>query len=328
MHQTWDAGGPVGRDPALLYSFSQALFYNSTVYFTLISGLVFSVALQKRGWTSFFQSKFKFVIVPYLLISLGWFALLWNTLSASDQAAYTADGLLGVLSTMGQMLLLGGASYQLWYVPVVAALFLLTPLLVVILDNPRLHWVAWLIVLAPLVISRDFTHPTWTNIVYFAGVYLVGILVGRHYDAARDLFRRWLPALWAITAILTVAEIVLHLTGVDKVGMTSLRESGFYVLRLAESALVLHLMATHEHRMPKWLDTLATYAFTVYFLHVAILMAFDRFVDSQFPKEALTLPVMTGLGLVAAFAALTVPVVIGLVAKRLFGERSRYVLGS
>ncbi len=327
-HQAWDAGGPSTGDPSLMYAVTQSLFYNSTVYFTLISGLVFSVALQKRGWASFFTSKFKYVIVPYIAVSLIYFGLLWNTLDPAGQAAVTAHGPSGVIAHFGEMLLLGGAMYQLWYVPVVGVLFLMTPLLVAILDNPRLRWLCWLVILAPLVISRDFTHPSWTNIVYFAGAYLAGIMIGRHYTAALETFRIWMPWLCAAAIILVAVEIGLHLTGIDKEGVTSLRETGFYVLRLVLSAIVLRLMCTWESRLPKWLDTLATYAFTIYFLHVAILMLFDRYVDTLFAPEALTLPVMTGLALAASVLALVGSVAIGKGAKYLLGERARYLLGS
>ena len=43
---------------------------NSTIYFALISGLLYTAILKKKGYAQFFISKLKFVVLPYLFFTL------------------------------------------------------------------------------------------------------------------------------------------------------------------------------------------------------------------------------------------------------------------
>ena len=48
----------------------ETLFHDSTVYFALISGLLFSLVLQSRGWPAFWSNKLVNVISPYVVMTL------------------------------------------------------------------------------------------------------------------------------------------------------------------------------------------------------------------------------------------------------------------
>lgn len=56
-------------DPtAPLTVLSETLFHDSTIYFALISGLLFSAILRLRGYQDFYPSKAMYVLLPYIAV--------------------------------------------------------------------------------------------------------------------------------------------------------------------------------------------------------------------------------------------------------------------
>lgn len=49
---------------------NELLFHDSTLYFSFISGLLFTAILQKRGYNKFYLSKARNVILPYAFLTL------------------------------------------------------------------------------------------------------------------------------------------------------------------------------------------------------------------------------------------------------------------
>ncbi|MGB6037189.1 MAG: acyltransferase family protein, partial [Cryomorphaceae bacterium] len=49
---------------------NEMLFHNSTIYFAVISGVLFSVVLKSKGYKKFYNSKLKNVLLPYLFLTL------------------------------------------------------------------------------------------------------------------------------------------------------------------------------------------------------------------------------------------------------------------
>ena len=74
--------GPVVLADSTLESISrlvELLFHESTIYFALISGLLYSLVLHRRGVASFARGKALNVLVPYALLTALFTALDWNS---------------------------------------------------------------------------------------------------------------------------------------------------------------------------------------------------------------------------------------------------------
>ena len=52
-----------------IHPVSQALFHGSTIYFALISGLLYATVLSRKSWSEFFRGKLTNVVAPYVLVS-------------------------------------------------------------------------------------------------------------------------------------------------------------------------------------------------------------------------------------------------------------------
>jgi fucose 4-O-acetylase-like acetyltransferase len=74
-------------DPtAPLSVLSETLFHDSTVYFALISGLLFSSILRARGYRNFYQSKARYVLIPYIVCTIVFSLMRWDETGAGVMA--------------------------------------------------------------------------------------------------------------------------------------------------------------------------------------------------------------------------------------------------
>lgn len=259
-------GGLNGPGLDSLFAVTETLFHGSTLYFAIISGLLFSQVLHARSWPQFYRGKLLNVFMPYVTMSLLMTALLWgNTVSQNPQANF--------LSTLAGALLNGKASIHLWYMPVLFALFGITPLMTRLMAIPQGQWLIGVLMLAPLVISRspfpDFIKPQ--TFVYFAGAYAVGIAAGANYSRVQAvLYKHWY---WLVLlAIVTSGAIYLgYFTEQHNEGIFRLRQSLIYLQKISFTFLLLHFLQRKEMQLPHWLSTLGDYSFAVYFLHVLVI---------------------------------------------------------
>jgi peptidoglycan/LPS O-acetylase OafA/YrhL len=321
-----DIGGRV------LNAINETLFHDSTLYFALISGLLFSLVLRSRGWGTFFKSKLLNVASPYIAMTLvfTWFAWDWRGSTLSKEVrpfGFFDGGVTDYFVTVGENILSGDAIFHFWYIPILALLYVATPLLAWVLAHASTRWLIWPVIIAPLAFSRTFPDFSWGTVIYFVGAYAAGMSIGMQYESAVAIIRRHRYLLLMVVFLTTLALLAAYLLDYDELGPVSTRETLFYVQKLSIAALVLLYFRSLEGRIPEWLNTLGTYAFSVYFLHVPIQTLVLQF-EAQFFAG-----VLPGLGILAMGS---VSFVVGLVgsimlsgfARRVMGTRSRMLLGA
>lgn len=162
----------------------------------------------------------------------------------------------------------GNAAIHFWYIPVLAFLFLMTPL-------PR--WLmkkhfGFIVALAalPLVVSRstfpDFLEPQ--SFVYFLGAYGLGMLLGNKLDEATIFARKYKTSL-VIIAILTSACVYLLFISEYQISACF---SGVQTLIYLQKVLIflwlLQWFESFKDNIPGALHTLGNHAFGIYFLHL------------------------------------------------------------
>ena len=308
-----------------LYAVNEILFHGSTLYFALISGLLFSLVLQSRGWPAFFKSKALNVVTPYIVITVILTLYAWSDETETFRL-FRGDS-IEFLTKAAENIIFGNALFHLWYIPTLVVLYAATPLLAWVLKSANTRWLIWPVILAPLVVSRTrFDDPSLGTQIYFLGAYAVGMLMGRNYEDGFTAFRRYRNELIEVVLLTTLALFATYLLEYDKVGPVSLRETLFYVQKLAFALLVLLYLREREGNLPDWLHTLGTYAFSIYFLHAIVIMHFTEIELALSPK---VLPALTLLaaGFVSFVMSLYVSIVLSALAMRGLGKRSRMLLG-
>ncbi|WP_299570753.1 acyltransferase [uncultured Shewanella sp.] len=312
----------------VLFSVTEMLFHGSTLYFAIISGLLFSLILTKRSWKQFYLSKLLNVLLPYIAVSLFYFSVYggWQTNGAIKQF------LLSVW--------MGKASIHMWYIPVLMVLYLLTPLLWHIVKKPRLSLVTIAIILLPLIISRS-PFPDFIKLqtfIYFIGAYTLGMFAGAYYEKILHWISQNIKTLLTVLVILSVLIICSYFYDFIDVGWFSLRQSLIYVQKLIIAATVLyglHWLVDQEDTdiNPLLVSTnrvvtvLGHMAFSIYFLHVffmgwVIYAVQDWFLIDRSATEILL------YGLLSLISSIVASVMFTKLAQLLLYKHSRKLIGA
>ncbi len=306
----------------------ETVFHDTTIYFALISGLLYAMVLSGRSWGDFYWRKLLYVFCPYVVIST--LLSLWQWpmfLNDPPRGAPFTGSFTEFLQAAASNVLTGEAMYHLWYIPVLAMLFLATPLISALLKDKRLRWLVVVLVLLPLVVSRAGFKLQLVSVVYFLGAYALGILAGSSYDRWLGWVERHLRSIAGVAVVLTLAIAWMYQSDIRYAGPVSVRESAFYVQKLAIAAVALALLKRGEAHLPKWLQLVATYAFAIYFLHAFVIYLLD------FAANAL-LPAHPGLAETLALSALWMAIALGVSVAvavglhRLLGKKSRMLVGA
>lgn len=299
------------------------LFHDSTLYFTFISAILFSLILAERGYENFFKSKLTNVLLPYLLFTC---IMSWRSWGLEGLKIFDGD-LLEFVALVGKNLLTGGAIFSFWYIPVLFVLYLATPIMAQLLTIKKAKWLVALLILAPLVCSRAWPDITWTNFAYFLGAYMLGMVVGTNYRKTIELIERYLLLVTLMAIISTFVLVGLFYLDSPKWGIITSTESAWYVQKIAIAGLVILFFERTMDTVPKWLDVLGNYAFSIYFLHVYLL--FEMYgVMTKMITAPTSIPFILVLAIVNLLLVLAFCVGITYAFKFLLGKYSRSVIGS
>ncbi len=255
-------------DSDVVFALNDVLFHNATVYFTMISGIVYarSLWLQKPG--RFLAGRVRNILVPYVVVSVA-LTLIVAWAGRAHDSARTLPG------QIWHNLLNGEAIYVLWYIPVILILYLVSPLLLRITRNPRLQGVTIVLALMPLAFSREGTDITLPTILYFTGAYVVALVVGSDLERWLDWAVERQRLLWGISLASSVVLFLMYRHGVLHLGITDLRETVFYVQRIASGMALLALLARvrpiADPGLKRGLSFVADMAFGLYFLHALVI---------------------------------------------------------
>jgi peptidoglycan/LPS O-acetylase OafA/YrhL len=310
----------------VVFAVAETLLHGSTIYFALISGLLFSLVLRRKGWKAFFKSKALNVLVPYALVSLFFLSVFWPMyVQYFESQGMTTN--FPVVFLNG--LLKGTIMLPFWYIPVLMILYFLTPIVDVLLNNRRLFWLALVLLLLPLVVSRT-TAPNFQSVqtvVYFLGAYTAGMLAGTHYRLVLGQIEKHLLPIWVAALGCSAVALLLFLNEYVPGGPYSLVQTLVYVQKLSIAALVLYYFSRHEESLPKILSTLGTYAFAIYFLHFFMVNAVARGVLVLTEGHVNAYTAAAG-GLLILVGGTALSLFFSWLLKRLFRSKSRMVIGA
>lgn len=317
---------------APLYVLNETLFHDSTLYFALISGLLFSSILQSRGYRRFYRSKLLYVVSPYIFCTVVFSLLRWNSQGTGLLAL--PSGVQDYLASIWPNLLRGEAQFTYWYIPVLLFLFAITPLLSRLARASGYAAApAWLIMLLPLAFSRpEFREGvgqlTAGTLIYFTGAYTVGLYLGQNLESRLDCIARWRTPLLALAIVATVALAALQFAGINRFGSFSLQESLFYVQKLCLAAIILLWLRSRLENQPRWLTVFANEAFSIYFLHIFFILVLGELFWTLLRDPAWQ-PLSSYLaGPVYFLFALFMSMLLIHLLRALLGRHSRVLVGS
>ncbi|BDX06120.1 acyltransferase family protein [Planctobacterium marinum] len=308
-----------------LFHIMETLFHGSTLYFAIISGVLFSKVLVTKTWPAFFKGKLLNVLMPYIVLTLLITLLNWQffPVNKPEDWPLLAQFNLNFLSN----LYYGQAMIHFWYIPVLLVLFVATPLLWRI--QRKYLWVSVIIALMPLVVSRS-PFPDFLKIqslVYFLGAYQLGMLMGEYYAAVQRWVARYLAPITIITLFCSLLIYLLFHWQYQAQGFYSLIQTAIYLQKTGFCLLLMHYLANKEPILPSWLMTLGTYSFSIYFLHVLVMWPYILSLSAVL-TEYRRAWVIFSIGLLNLLLAVLVSVAVASLVKRFTGKYSRILIGS
>lgn len=324
----WSVLGSYGAqennpDYIWLYSVTETLFHGSTLFFALISGLLYSRVLGGKSWRVFYRNKGANVLLPYALLTILLTALAWPMYLEYGKA----NGItFHFPEELAKNLVFGQAQTHLWYIPVLTVLFLCTPLLER-LRRPGKGIGLLFLGLMPLVVSRT-PFPdliSWQSIAFFLGAYAFGMYAGDRLDATLAFVQRHRTAMLAVLVALTAANFLLFRWEYAAVGFTSLHQSVVYSQKMLAALVILQVLYVRQEKLPDALMTLGTFAFSLYFLHFTFVWLLCEAFVKHVPDAGIAAITLAGLAIY--ILSIVSSLLLSMLIRRLLGHRSRYLIG-
>lgn len=305
------------------------LIAGGTTLFVFISGFLFHhIFYKKYAYRKFIASKFKMVLIPYLLLSSGPILAYVLTKSDSFNGYFLPQGddlLSTYLVPYFQYLWTGRMLNGYWYIPFIIVTFLLSPLHILFIRMPTTVQVALVLMtlLASSLIQRPIDNMSVIQeVIFFTPVYLIGILSSMHKEKIWSTLSG--KEYWLVLLIVSLALLqtnmgkggnyhsdFFHFNGVD--------------LQLLQKLIMCIFFMVFLHRWEgsgsKALGVLADTSFAIFFLHSIPLFAIRKLKgEFVFDYPWLVYPLLV-------FVIIIVCVAVAILLKKLMGQRSRFIIG-
>jgi surface polysaccharide O-acyltransferase-like enzyme len=324
-----------GFDPkSPFYIGNELLFHNSTIYFAVISGILFSVVLKSKGYKIFYISKLKNVLLPYLCLTL-LFSIFNPIFNPPIYIPFALQpDFFAYLNAAFNNFIFGTAQFPYWYIPVLIFLYLVTPLLEYAMNIKR--WgtlLMWVIMALPIAISRvelidmEENHLSLSTMIYFTGAYAAGIYFGTNTEKRFSWVKKNFLVFVLIALLSSAALLYFELKEINKFGPWSLMSTLYYVQKMTLSGIFIVMFKKLGDRQPRWLNPIAHYAFVIYFLHAFFLdLLIEPLVHVINMHEIAPLNLFLA-ALLYLILAIALSMLVGWIFKRLFGKSSKMLVG-
>ena len=311
---------------------NELLFHNSTIYFAVISGMLFTTVLKHKGYKAFFLGKFKYVFLPYVFFTLA-YSVFDNK---SNDWFVLQPTLQAYLKELPRNFIYGKASFVFWYIPVLFFLYFTTPVLDYLMSIKKWGtWIMVLIIAAPLVVRRveleelmqsDFL--SLQTMIYFTGAYAAGMFIADNIEKRLAWVRqnKWLFI--SITAVSSAALVYVMINSIDRISFFSIKSTLYYLQKIAFSGLVLLFFKSLGERQPKWLNPIAKTAFTIYFTHVFFLSIAMGPLITFIQNQKIAPFNIIGGGLLLLLTSIALSIILAWIFRKIFGKYSRMIIGS
>ena len=313
--------------------FFRKLFFTMTTggtsLFVFISGFLFHHIFYSRGFNfkKFMKNKLKNVLLPYTIVVIPGliYAIYQHQL---DLFIYEKNKILYTLLYY----LSGNALTATWYIPFAMLLFIASPIFIkfIELEDRRQRIIVFLLLIISMIIQRpirDLTINIFQAFIYFSPFYCLGIYISMNKERARDILEKnilYLGILWGITLALqvrynileTMQKSIFEIKGIDLVAP----EKFFICLFVLGVFMKLEKVENSLGKMiTKSLSILADCSFGIFFIHnYFILMFWERYHNGMDMLESLELGIVT----------IILSTIIVLLFKKIFGKKSRILIGS
>lgn len=314
---------PLGSRSQIVYLVINKLSNFAVPVFVMISAMVlfyrYAGQWDGRMVLRFYAKRIKFIVIPYLLWAFFYY-IFYQWLPSQTWAAVNLDWL-----RFADALRWGQTGYHLYFIILILQFYLLFPLWMTGVEKwPwfRRHFLKLAIgfqiaFYCYQLWAGPFERPA-TLFGTYTGLFAIGAAIGLNYESFRKSFHHiWWILLIAVLSGYTYALVfVLRQFSID-FGLIALEVLlNVYSLTIFMSLLwIAYRLLQDTPRFSRWLTSIGTAAFGIYFMHPAIL-SFCRTMWSV-PGESAA---YHGFTLVSGAAAFLIPWLLTVILKRWKGS--------
>lgn len=308
---------------------NEIFYHDSTLYFAIISGLLFSKILKPKGYVRFYKSKLKNILLPYLFFTVVLTLLKINF----NHFSSFQDGFQYTISKVWMNFVFGKGNFALWYIPVLIFLYLVTPVLEFLQNKNRFTKALFiLIILVPLFVSRIQTLTEYDisieTMIYFMGSYALGMYLGVDLNEKLNKIRAYIWPIVLLATVSTMCLFYLYKNQMDMIGIVSLKETAFYIQKTCFAVILILMLKKLDTNQPIWLKPIARDSFSIYFIHGSILYALlPLFMFVIGAKSLDPLNVIIG-SLILFILVILLSMLMVFIFKKIFGKNSRMIVGA
>lgn len=312
-----------------LFSFLNLFAFNFTTFFVLIAGFLFQHLTYKFDTKTYYLSKFKTVVCPYISVSIFCF-LFFHYQYLSNLPWYSATE-PNIVSTIIKMMLTGTQLLPLWFMPMIIIIYLMGPLLyywskksLIIVGLIAMFWVV-------IFTKPDFTQP-FLNLMHFGPVYLIGMMIKQNYETIMKVVK---DNLFLIISFFCLCFFVPYIyryvnqLGLEKLYLDTLQKIILFILALYFLDGLNH--KTNNGKIYNFLSYMANISFPVYFIHEIIVLSLEKWL--------MALPIgdviktdngqLASLGAVSFLVStLVISVLIANMIKFIFKDKAKFLIGA
>jgi len=292
------------------------VFSNAALLFVFISGFLFQHLLYKYNYRTFLLSRFRLVILPYLIVSvpavIAWVFVFQKSGWSIPPDFYSQPWWYRA----GFFYITGQHMAPLWFIPMIAMFYLLSPLFQWIDQRP------WLYCSIPLFMWLSYEVPRhwspWISFVHFFSVYLIGMAASRYKDRVLDWSYHYRYVLVSLFGLAVVWELT----------QTHYTQSYFnYLNKLVLCFLVIALL--HHYRDLKFgvLGWFAAINFSVFFLHTYANVGM-KLLFAGGPGTSIDIVGNIFYQAVYVFILVLISVIICKLVQKMTGRYSKYLIGA
>ncbi len=293
------------------------VWQNSTILFLFIAGYLFQHLSDKFEYKDYLIKKFQNVICPYLILSI---PVILHRVVNQDLPGFTLDihpdfGSWPKWEQAGYYLLHGAHLQPLWFIPMISLYYLIAPVLLYIDRHPRYYYSLIPLFILSLVVQRSVLSDTLIMAVHFLSVYVFGMFLS-HY---KEEFLEWAKKYWVPMTLAAFGVLVATYFATPE-----LYDRFDFTHKVLFCGVFIYWLWRLEKYIPRWVDTLATLSFGIFFVHyffVLLLRALsNRVLQQEVPGNILTWTISFVLVMVMAVYFLKA-------AQKVLGKKSKYFVG-
>jgi hypothetical protein len=283
---------------------------NGSIFFLFIAGYLFDHLSASYRYQSYWATKMKFVVFPYLIVSIP--AIIFFTFLAHREGLATGFYSQPKWKQIFDFLITGKHLAPFWFIPTIVIFYVVSPVLrrffslkIAYLTLPVLFFVG-------VQVPRGNALESF---VHFLPIWVLGMACSRFRDQINIWFGR---LLWPmIFVFLGLSAAGIHWAPGTHSWYSDLQKA---VLTL----IILECLRRIGHRGDRWFGLAGSLSFGIFFIHSYVITAAKIFIQWVSTEKLIgSLPLL----LLAAFIAVVVTTLLVVLVKKVTGKRSRYLIG-